>query len=374
MNSFDNYIGLNREGSLLHINDECPLYYKKSLEINTARTNNSNNLSTSSIIHNKSSILLPNKSQREPLDISKKNLEYDIQITALKKKLAMIKEQRKNSENKIHLMKLRINQLQNEEKASIKDLENIKKSIQNIKNNRKKNEYKKNYVKKVINTNNNINKSYNSYNRNINNSNIKERVKNKNSNLLGHQSFHISMKKNNNFSIFTNNNYTPKSKIFINKKALNTSNNKTNTSSNDNFGTYSFRNISINLDKININGSKNSLIMNKGNRNSNTNININNKNEKDLKSQIKQNLVNKLREDEKERKRIQEEIRRLEKQQYNLWMNFNENMNENNNIGNTSDNKTSIKRKIKKTLKKNFTYDCYYKDKDEEDDNLVNYN
>ena len=184
--------------------------------------------------------------------------------------------------------------------------------------------------------------------------------------MLGHKSFQISMKKSNNFgNILQNNNFTPKSKLFNDKIVVNSSNNKNNTPFNDNFGTYSFRNTSINLDKININNnSKNNIIINKVYKNYNSNININ-KNNIDLKSQIKQNLMNKLREDEKERKRIQEEIRQIEKEQYYLWMNFNENMNSNN----KPDSNIAKKKNI---LKKNLINDINYKNED--DDNLVNYN
>lgn len=384
MNSFDNYIGYTK-GGIIQI-DDYPLSCKRSLEINSARNYNSNNLSTSSI-QNQSSILFPNKSTTnkkhnnylyngnpiECIDISKKNLEYDIQLTALKKKLSVIKEQRKESESKVHLMKLKINKLQNEEKASIRELENIKKRIQKIKNNRKKNEI--NYLKKSQNTKN-YNKT-NSFISNKTHSFIKDKYKTndlsssnfkgkvKNNNLMQHKSFQISMRKSKNFSNLMQNNCTPKSKLFINKKALNSSNNRSNTSSNENYGTYSFRNTSINLDKLNINNNnvKNNNLLNKINKNSNTNINKNINNKNDLKSQIKQNLVNKLIEDEKERKRIQEEIRQIEKEQYDLWMNFSENMNSGNTTSNTKNNNN---------YKKNIITDLYYKDED--DDNLVNYN
>ena len=62
------------------------------------------------------------------------------------------------------------------------------------------------------------------------------------------------------------------------------------------------------------------------------NVKVLNKNggdlsKKGLKSQIKLNLENKLKEHEVQRKRLEEELKNLEKQQYDLWMNFNDNMN-----------------------------------------------
>ena len=56
----------------------------------------------------------------------------------------------------------------------------------------------------------------------------------------------------------------------------------------------------------------------------------------ELKTQIKQNLMNKLKKDEEEKKRIQEEIRKIEKEQHDLWMNFSENMNSRNTTSNTN--------------------------------------
>ena len=148
MNSFDNY--LDQQKGKYHRLENYPFNYKKNLEFYSEKNNTSNFLSTSAL-NNQSSILFQNKSTTnkhnkylhsgdlpESPDISKKNLEYDIQLTALKKKLSTIKEQRKKAETKVNLMKLRINKLQNEEKKSKKELDNIKNSIQKIKNNRKK--------------------------------------------------------------------------------------------------------------------------------------------------------------------------------------------------------------------------------------------
>ena len=383
MNSFDNKNNPQKK-NLLQIKD-FPITFKKSLELHSDRNNNSNNsniLSTSSL-NNQSSILFLNKSTTNKShskilwgkgitdipDISKKNLEYDIQIAALKKKLASVKEQRKQSEMKVNLIKIKIKQLQNEEKASIKELENTKKSIQKIRNNRKKSQINNNAnkaFKKNKKTHNFIKIKTLSF---INNKNSGNFINNSyfkdNENKIGsNHSFHISMKKNNNFK----NSFTPKANYLVKKNALNNPNNRSNPF-NDKYGDYSFKNTSINLEQIKFNYSN---IPNKkrvlANSISNQNKNINNKNNKnDLKSQIKKNLINKLKQDEEERKRIQEEIRKIEKEQYNLWVNFNDNMNNKSimNIGNDSNN----------NINNNYIVNDELNDEDimEDQDNILNY-
>ena len=379
MNSFDNYIEHQKE--LFNPIDEFPLSCKRSLDIYSGGKNNVSNYLSTSAVNNHSSILFQNRTTTnkkyskflysanptEISDFSTKYLELDIQLSSLKKKLADIKEQRKQSEMKVNLMKLRINKLQNEEKISIRDLENTKKSIKKIQNNRKKAE--KNNINKAFSKKNH--KSHNLFknkaltfindNKNgsfINNSNLFE----KKTKIGEHNSFHVKGKTknlNNNFKNY----YTPKPKSFVNKNGQNNSN---TNSSNENYGVYSLRNNSINLDKININNnfSKNNIInKNRVIQNIDSNVikKINNKT--DLKTQIKQNLIKRLKKDEEERKKIQEEIRKIEKEQYNLWMNFNENMNSGNTTFNTNIN--SIKKiNKKKDLNNN----------EEEDENIVNYN
>ena len=360
--------------------DDYPLTFKPTLEIFSNRNSTSNYISNSSM--NQSNIF-PNKSTNnknhrnflysnnitEISDISKKNLEYDIQLAALKKKLSSVKEQRKQSEIKVNLMKLRINKLQNEEKASLRELKNITKSIQKIKINRVK------AIQKDINRNFNQNKIKNNFVKNktisfindnssisfFSNSNLKE----KSIKIHPHNIINISLERNNLNKNFQKN-FTPKTKFLSNPKGLNNSNSKINKNniSKDNYGSYSFRNESINVDKLsfNKNTSKNK-VKNRVIPNSIPHINKNVKNDKskpDLKSQVKKNLENKLKSDEEERKRIQEEIRKIEKQQYDLWMNFNENMNNENYNSNINNN-----------FQKNIKKDLLFKD---EEDNLVNYN
>ena len=385
MNSFDinNNNNNYRKLSLIKL-DNYPLTIKE-LEILSDRNNTLNNISNTTSINIQKGIIFQKKpittknisflNEVSPIeaDFSKKNLEYDIQISALKKKLSAIKEQRKKSEIQVNMAKLRIKKLLNEEKISIKELEKTKNNIQKIKNNRKKAEKKeksKNFGKnnKIINNyiknktlcfiNNNNSKNY------INNLNV---IDNDRSNS-SHNSFHISMKKNRNLNLNSNftYNFTPKEIYFTNNNLISNSNNS--IIANDNYGIYNFRNTSINLDNYNINNiNKNRVIPNPitkinkdKNKNKNKIINIRIKN--DLKSQIKKNLENKLKHDEIERKKIKEEIRQIEKKQYDLWMNFNNNMNNSNLI--TNDN-INNKKRIK---------NINDLDDNEEEDNIVNYN
>ena len=92
---------------------------------------------------------------------------------------------------------------------------------------------------------------------------------------------------------------------------------------------YSFVNRSINLDKMNIMKNKSFKINQKNVINCDNSFK--NKSGISLKNQVKHNLLKKLSEEEKERKKIQDEINSLEKLQYNLWKNFDENMNNNSN-------------------------------------------
>ena len=147
---------------------------KRSFGLFSAREKNMNSILSNSILQNQSSIILNNSNgninyksnnldinQNTPIfpnddlniSITKTNLEYDMKITSLKQKLQILKEQNKNNKNNINLIKLRINKLQNEEKASIRELEKTKRRLLNIKANRENNFYKKNFSKKKINLN-----------------------------------------------------------------------------------------------------------------------------------------------------------------------------------------------------------------------------
>ena len=383
MNSFDIYFEQIKKNLSPSI-DSYPLSHKRIIKLNSARDNNSNNISSSRI--NYQSILFPKRSPsikhnkysykgraiKEDLDISKTILDYDIQITTLKKKLSIVKEQRKQSEKKVNIKKFKINKLLNDEKISIKELQNIKKNIQKIMSNREKNKnnsIKINYGMKNKNKSHTIIKKYyiKSKNNTLNNSSLKDK-----NYLEKHKSFQVSMKKPDNLSNNIQMNsgiITPKTKNLINEKRPNNTSCNRGISSNEIYGTYSFRNSVINEEKINSNNN-----FKKKNHNDNsdnhkilkniTNLNMkkNIRNKNNLKNQIKKNLINKLKKHEDERRRIQDEIKQIEKEQYDLWINFSENMSSGNTTSNTN---------VNNTHKKIIKSDLY--DKDEEDDIIVNY-
>ena len=94
-------------------------------------------------------------SSKEMFYLSKINLEHDLYLTSLKKKLSIIKEERKQSELNVTNLKRRIFELQKEEQKSLRQLENTKKYIKRIIDNRKKNNnIKKNYDIKITKINN----------------------------------------------------------------------------------------------------------------------------------------------------------------------------------------------------------------------------
>ena len=87
--------------------------------------------------------------------LSKISLEYDLYISSLKKKLVIIKEKRKQSEMNVTNLKHRIFDLQKEEQKSLRQLENTKKYIKKIIDNRKRHSNtKKNYDIKITKINN----------------------------------------------------------------------------------------------------------------------------------------------------------------------------------------------------------------------------
>ena len=111
-----------------------------------------------------------NEHLEEELYLSKRNLEYDLHITNLKKQLEKLKNDRKKAEiNVIHLKK-KILELQNKEIASSKQLEYTKKYIKKIMKN-SKNKINKNYG--II-----ITKINNIYQNNKNLGNFKLNIKN----------------------------------------------------------------------------------------------------------------------------------------------------------------------------------------------------
>ena len=137
MNSFDLY---SQERILNSFNDNIisgdNLIFS---EIKSTREKNPNNIISSPIIQAQNILKLNNSNdniknnslnsflyksiQNSPSE-NYSNIEYDNKINELKEKLRALKEHNKISINNINLMKLRINKLQSEEKASIRELEN----------------------------------------------------------------------------------------------------------------------------------------------------------------------------------------------------------------------------------------------------------
>ena len=378
----------NRDKLISQLENDYSLINKRNLELYSSRNNSLNNLSSSGIYNqsnflpnlstiNKNDNYLYNEEPTEIYDFTKLNLEYDIQISALKKKLSNTKEERKETQKKVNLMKIRINKLLNEEKESMKELENIKNSIQKIKINREKRD--KNFAKK---------KSYyipHSKNSTIIHKNI-SRIYNSNSlikNKIGNfNSFNVSLRKNKKIKNIQNNGIITN---FMKDKNCNKSLKNRNNNLKIKFGTYSVRNTPPYLEKLALNNNSERHLVNniskdnddsfnifsknaeieKFTQNNNNSLNeISIKNKKKLKNQIKQNLINKLNNHEKEKKKIEDEIKKIEKEQYNLWINFTENMNSGNTTSNSNNNKSNTNK-----LKKSGLFI-----ENEDDENIVNYN
>ena len=368
MISFDLY---SQERYLSSINDN-QLSDKGSFRFFSSRDKNINNILSTSLIQNQSSIILNNSngninnkshksniyqnSQITPkeystISTSKKSLECDIKIAELKVKLKMIKEENKKNKNNINLTKLRINKLQNEEKESFRELEKTQQRILKIKTNRKNNFAQKNSSKKRSNLNlssikNTINNNYNYTNKKLNFTNkriintecssgnksqILLKIKNNLNNLEKHSSYRINLKhKKNTFNLLS-----PKMKYFITKNGINNSYDMIQTDD-SNYINNGHNQIKSTIFKKKMNNNKSNL-----------------------RAQMKINLIKKLKEDELNKKKIEEELKQIEKEQYALCANFSLNLNSGITESNTKD--TSDKR-----MK---MYEEY-----ENDDNIENYN
>lgn len=101
----------NRDKLISQLENDYSLINKRNLELFSSRNNSLNNLSSSGIYNqsnflpnlstiNKNDNYLYNEEPTEIYDFTKLNLEYDIQISALKKKLSNTKEERKETQKK----------------------------------------------------------------------------------------------------------------------------------------------------------------------------------------------------------------------------------------------------------------------------------
>ena len=244
-------------------------------------------------------------SSKEMFYLSKINLEHDLYLTSLKKKLSIIKEERKQSELNVTNLKRRIFELQKEEQKSLRQLENTKKYIKRIIDNRKKNNnIKKNYDIKITKINNffQTNKSPNNKLLNTNSYNYKTWfAPSKKRNLIKKQYItHI----NSNSGIETN--FNNNNSLSISNKFIRNTNNNIFISGNKNI--YSKKKIRINK-KMNNN---NYIKIYKSNKNTNR--------------ILKENLIRTLKKDEEEKIKIEKQIEEIEKEQNSLFNNFYSNL------------------------------------------------
>ena len=255
-------------------------------QINNYPENFALNLSSpASIDHN-----TPDYYTKDMFYLSQKNLEHDLYISSLRKKLSIIKEERKKSELNVINIKRKIFELKKEEQKSIKQLENTRKYIKNIMNNRtKNNNINKNFDIKITKINNIFQTSKcNSVSPNPQNDSYntwyvpkmqRRIIKSKNDNIsIKIKSGRILHNKQNSLNTETSkNNYTIDEKKIYNKKKVK----------------YYFKN---------------------KNR-----INNNNKNRNKIN---RENLMKKLKLDEENRMRIEKQIEEIEKEQNSLFSNF----------------------------------------------------
>lgn len=185
-----------------------------------------------------------NNNMSENTDLNTISSEYDQYINNLRKQLQVIKNQRKNSENQANIMKRRIGNLQNELKNANTQFMSIRKRIENILKNRAKAEEKlqKSIIKKNSYTGGS--KIFNSSTHSHNGNSRKTRghlsyqnITNVSNNSKGKNNYYSkdlkkNMKKNRDTPIFNNenNNY---GNINNNDKLTISSNNKTSNSVHD---------------------------------------------------------------------------------------------------------------------------------------------
>ena len=244
-----------------------------------------------------------NEYSEDNFSLSKVNLQYDIYITSLKKKLALMKQNRKQVELNVINLKKKINELQDKEKKSLKQLECTRKYINKIKKNSKNNN-NKNYG--II-----ITKINNIYQNNKNAGNIKLSIDNSNNyktwmpsnktmispnqkTTLSHLACYTAIKNNSNIN--TNKNLQMKNNLFKNKIIE-------KPESIDNFKICS----SPISSKIYIKKNITSVRKTKNYRN------------------IKDNLIKNIKKDIDEKLKIEREIEKINKEQNNLYNSFYEN-------------------------------------------------
>ena len=264
--------------------------------------------------------------------LSKINLEHDIYLSSLKKKLLVIKEERKKSEANVINAKKKIIELQKEEQKSLNQLENTKKYITKIIENRKK-YTNKNYDIKITKINNIFqtnkranNELYHSDNLNCNtwfahnkkrpvikpqissndvicNSGIENNIINNSYLIYNKIKPNINSSTNNTIDSIQKSNLSHK-KIYSRKK-------------------IKIKNNIINNLKYNTNYSLN----NNNDINNITSVNnyINKKNSYNNNKILRESLIFRLKKNEEEKKKIEKQIKEIEKEENKLYNNFYDN-------------------------------------------------
>ena len=256
-------------------------------------------LNTPIIINKKDNYNTINEYSEEDFLLSKMNLECDINISSLKKKLNEMRQNRKKVELKVINLRKKINELQNKEKKSLKQLEYTKNYINKIKK-KSKNNLNKNYgiiITKINNIYQN-NKNPGSIKLNINNSNnyktwmpSKKKISFNHKPNLSHLAYYSAIK-NNSINISNNN--------------LNSKNNLNKKQTIEKIGNYKICSSPISS-KIYIKKNITSVRKTKNYR------------------KIKDNLIKHIKRDIDEKLRIEREIDKINKEQNKIYNNFYEN-------------------------------------------------
>ena len=238
------------------------------LKNNTIKEKNPNKMNVNNN-NEKGEVISKINCQEDILNLNAINDEYDLCITKLKEKLSYVKEERKKTENDFNSIKHRLILLKNQEKKNNITFQNIKYRFKKILNNRVESQKR-------------INNKYNKTTYNPKNKNNKYK-------------YSHTPKRSCKFSRTYNNNLYP-----------------VPSPATKNFHS-NFEN-KINNNDLNLN--KNSII---------------DYNEEEIgKNKLREKLIEKLKEDQEEKKRIEEEIAKIEQEEFLLLNAFKKEKNENN--------------------------------------------
>ena len=293
------------------------IYNNNSINININKSKNSNSLSKSINSNNKNINSINEKEQTKSIkidnkiknnlninnfapgcdkfsilqlsDLSSRENQYNLYINDLKTQLLKARAERKKKEKEAALIYHRLTKLKNKEQSKLLQFKKMEAYLNKILNNREK--AKENLIIKM--------KERNKFKSMVNSSmssgfplyNIKKNLTSTN--------FFKQSKRNN----------------FMNKSQKNFYRNKLDNNDFDDRN----QNNNINIDKINID---NFNIEDDDNNNKDINI-IKNNNSKDTIQIFKQKLIEKIKKDEEEKKRIEDEIAKIEEEENNLLNKFN---------------------------------------------------